>query len=173
MLDANGERAAVMETLATNSTTAVGTNPYGTSYAAAHSEIRRPVCITPCVADFDAGMHELSFESREDVARKSTAEVQIDERTKAIRQAMGRTEQASPVQTAAMVVGTVGTIFLLAGGMVLALSGTGGSPEVNQRLQSAGTKMAIGGGATLALSIPFLILTRPVRQPGSTTTVSE
>ncbi len=162
-----------MEILATKSTTAVATNFYDTAYAAAQTDIRRPVCMTPCMADFEAGMHELSFESRDDQERKSTAEVQIDEQTKAIRHAMGRTEATGFGQTAGTILAGVGIALLVTGGAMLGAAAAGDEYEVDHRLHKVGIMTTVAGGVTLAFSIPTLVLTRPIRQDGSTTTISQ
>ena len=170
VLDANGEPAAVTEITQTGSAQSVAYTPWGTSSGVSHAETVRPVCITPCVSDFEPGMHVLHFQSRRD-DRMSTTDVQIDENTKAIRHSLGRAEPESAGHVTSTVLVVVGAAVAFAGAVVWGAAAASG-PDLHD-VSSIGKKMTAFGGVTLAVSIPFMVLTRPTLQQGATTQVSQ
>jgi hypothetical protein len=163
ILDANGERAVVTEVRDWSS----GFASAGTTTAHGYSEEVRPVCITPCVVDFEPGLHVLRFRSERD-DRKGTLNLQVGERTKIVRHAMGRTEGTSVAHFGGGLLLTLGTIALTVGGIALAAGAASDSSLGDDTLETGAKISAAGAGAVL-VSIPLLLVTRPTRQPGATT----
>jgi hypothetical protein len=164
VLDANGERARVTETLEK-------TSIYGTSYstsAAAFSGTSfttKPLCLTPCVVDLTPGMHALNFQSSSDPQRVGSADVQVGERRKVVRHAMGRVDKgASWHHLLASSAALLGIGAIVGGALTLPFD----HKEFEDH-RRAGKVMLLAGGATLAVSIPFMIITRPTWQEGATT----
>lgn len=162
VIDANGERAVVKDVVETFSTTA---SVEGYS-ASGHGEKLRPVCLTPCVADLTPGTHVLRFAS-ETSDHPSEITVQSGDKGKVIRHAMGRTEEGSGGHVGAIVLATLGITAAVVGGSFLGASYISDSAEENFR--TPGTVTTAAGLGAVLVSIPLLLLTRPVRQPGATT----
>jgi hypothetical protein len=167
ILDANGEKATVTEVI--DATSTIGT-AYGNGTSATvhgYSETVKPVCIAPCVVDMKPGMHVLRFASPID-ERESAAGIQIGDRSKVVRHAMGHTDSWSLGHFAAEMLVIFGASSLVTGGIVYgAMAGT------DEKTQSVAQPYALGftaGGAiALLVGVPLMILTRPVHQPGATT----
>lgn len=170
-LDANGERATVTEVNAWSPGPA-RSPAVAPLQGGANSGLERPVCMTPCVSDFEVGLHVLRFSSMTD-DRSSVAQVQIDEQgEKAIRHAMGRTDQkVSPTRVTGWVLTSVGAAILTAAGLVL-LPHAGEKGNEAQSALEKGLVVTSVGVVTLGTGVTLMILGQPVHQEGSTTEIS-
>lgn len=164
VLDANGERATVTEVNAWSPGRVPSVAPPAGS---ALPGFERPVCITPCEADFEPGLHVLRFSSMSD-DRSSLAHVQIDEREKAIRHAMGRTEGTSGARTVGWVLTGVGAGIVTAAALMLVPVAGEHSNEARDTLET-GAMVAGIGGVFVGVGVPLIVFGQPVRQAGSTT----
>ena len=190
VLDAQGERARVVEIVGTSSATVIG--GYGYGYGAAATVVSidtRPVCVTPCVANLPYGSHELVFASQLDANRRSHATVDVGRSTSVFRHAMGgkTTHRGARVTgIVSLVLGGVGGLTglgLYAAGAARADTTTsiactrcdGTEPsrsapmDTGDGFRSAGV-VAFGiSGALLVAGTVLLILGRDEVQPGSST----
>lgn len=160
VIDANGEAATVREVLASGSSAATMRTNSLFATATTQTELTKPLCLTPCVADLEPGLHLLRFESQ-DGKQKSDVPIQLTEQPKVVRHAMGRTDDISGF----VVSGTgfvVGLATAGAGAILLA------SSDNYDDQQAAKTALLIGG-AIMLVTLPFMYVTKPVHQPGSTT----
>jgi hypothetical protein len=172
LLDANGERAEVTEVSAWQK--AHGTVSTGKSMGTIHgySESVRPICITPCLADFEPGMHVLRFSSQTD-QRGSTVAVQVDQRNKTVRHAMGRHDDGAPsMHFGGTVLLTLGGTSVLVGGLVLGAA-SGLESDQADDYASTGAVMLGVGAAAMFVAIPMMLASRPSYQPGSTTEIPQ
>ncbi|HEY6555889.1 MAG TPA: hypothetical protein VI072_01395 [Polyangiaceae bacterium] len=163
IIDANGERMEVRERLKETSvhgtvyTNGVAGSLYG--YAATH----KPVCITPCAVDMKPGSHVLEFQG-ETYERRSELQIQVGERPKVIRHAVGRIESEGDGSFWLGYLLTLGIGAVVTGSMIHVLN-TEDSADYTKA-----ANIALGAGAaTIAVSIPLRLLAQPVHQPSSTT----
>jgi len=164
VLDANGDKATVVEVV--DATESVGTASVGGSTATVHgyAETTKPICVAPCVADLKPGMHVLRFKADGD-DRMSEANVQVGDRPKVVRHAMGRTEGTSFGYVSANVLVYLAATAAFTGGLIFA----GGAATDSEKSMTTGMVIGGAGLAGLAIGIPLAILTRPAHQPGATT----
>ena len=110
IIDANGERATVTEVVDVTTATAHAEG----IVAHGRSETTKPICLTPCPADLKPGMHVLRFTSV-DSERMSEANLQLGDKPKVLRHAMGRTEDASALGVGAYTLVFLGAITAVTG----------------------------------------------------------
>ena len=167
ILDANGERATVTEV---NAWSPGRAPPAAQPAGSALPGLERPVCIAPCEVDFEPGLHVLRFSSMTD-DRSSIAHVQIDEREKTIRHAMGRSEDPSGARTAGYVLTGVGAGLVTAAALML-LPLVSEYRDEDEATLEAGLAVAGVGGVFIGVGVPLMVLGRPTRQEGSTSEFS-
>jgi hypothetical protein len=172
LLDANCERARVTEVSAWRTARGTVSTGRSTGIIDGYSESVRPVCIAPCFADFEPGMHVLRFSSQTD-GRGSTVAVQVDERSKVVRHAMGRHDDGEPsVHFGGTVLLTLGATSLLIGGLVLAAV-PGLESDQSDDYADTGAALLGVGAAAMFVAIPMILVSRPSYQPGSTTEIPQ
>ena len=172
LLDANGERAEVTEVSAWQTAHGTASTSNSTGFIHGYSESVRPVCITPCFADFEPGMHVLRFSSQT-AGRGSTVAVQVDERDKVVRHAMGRYDDGKPsVHFGGTVLLTLGATSVVVGGLVLAAV-PGLESDQSDEYASTGAALLGVGAAAMFVAIPMMLASRPSYQPGSTTEIPQ
>jgi hypothetical protein len=173
LLDADGEDAVVTDVVDASLAVAEAKGGGVSATAQGYAETVKPVCITPCFADLAPGLHVLRFSSQTD-DRESVAKIQVGERAKVVRHAMGRTEHPfSWVNFTGSVLVYVGAAVAVTGGMMLAVDAgnDSGDPSKGLGLGLGGPVLGAGAGALL-IGIPMMIFGRPVRQEGATTELS-
>ncbi len=171
VLEANGEKATVVEVI--DATSTVGTASAGgtTATVRGYSETVKPVCIAPCVADLKPGMHFLRFASPDDKDRVSEAGIQVGDRSKVVRHAIGRTDSFSAGHFLSRMVVILGATAVITGGTLYGMAAAMNDDTGRDVKPTGVTVMAAGAGALL-VGIPLMVLTRPVHQPGATTEMS-
>jgi hypothetical protein len=170
LLEANGERATVMEITESTDSTANVYHDRGTAFGYAHSESQTPVCITPCFSDMKPGLHMLRFASEDD-RNASTILVQVNDTPKVVRHALGHKEPTSLGRLLGVAM-TISGATLLGGGAVMygvAETTRDRDDEASQRLGKSGLTAGSVGLGFLLIGLPLMVLTRPTAQPGSTT----
>jgi hypothetical protein len=163
VLDANGEKARVVEVAGTT----VESRGYSFNLVA-----QRAVCAsTPCVVDVPRGPHRLVFVSPSDPNRGSSVEVDVGGRPKVVRHAMGERIEHNGLKAGSSVAYTLGMIGAIAGGSVLLVGALRNGSDAN-----AGSGLIGAGGAVLgvsagviALGITLGILGRTEVREGTTT----
>lgn len=166
VLDANGERAIVTEVKSWTSSR--GWVEGAATTLSTVTEEERPVCIAPCTVALPRGMHVLRFKAPSG-ARASEVALQVDERSKVVRHAMGGVEEGSGAATfSAIMLAILGGTAVMVGGLLFVPSDAEPSSTTETRHQT-GAALMIGGGAAVALSVPLFLLARGTRQPGATT----
>lgn len=174
ILDADGAKASVVDVVDISSSLAMGTTAGGRSVlVSGYSETVKPVCLAPCVADLTPGLHVLRFASTSD-DRSSVASVQIEDRPKVVRHAMGRASDDHPVINglAFTLLGLGAAAAVTGGGLYAASVATRDADPAfrdDTTLGDVGLGVGLGGLAAVAVAVPVMLLTQPTRQSGSTT----
>ncbi|MBS2014280.1 MAG: hypothetical protein JST00_15445 [Deltaproteobacteria bacterium] len=146
---ADGQRAAVSEVMPTE---------------VRGVETEKRLCVAPCVAELPQGVHVFRFADERDPSRQGTARVELGEKPKLVRHAMGETKTHVGTAVAGWILFTLGTGTIGAAGVVYKDED---HPTKNE-LTTAG--ILLGVGATLALvGLPMIFASRPRLQPGATT----
>jgi hypothetical protein len=167
ILDANGEKATVTEVVEATSTIGTANVEGSTATVHGYSETTKPICVAPCVADLKPGMHVLRFTSTVD-DRQSSADVQVGDRSKVVRHAMGRTEGFSLGNFGATMLVVLGASALGTGALIHGAEIGMGKREPDD-LKAPGAIIGSAGLGAVLIGIPLMILSRPVHQPGATT----
>jgi len=166
VLDANGEPAIVTEVKSWTSSRGWVTG--GSATLSTVTEEERPVCIAPCTVTLPRGMHVLRFKSPTGT-RESEVALQVDERPKVVRHAMGGVEEASGAATfSAIMLAVLGGSAVMVGGLLFAPQDSEGHSTEEDRHRT-GAALLIGGGTAVVLSIPLFLLARGTHQAGATT----
>ncbi len=163
VLDANGERASVVDVVSSTSATAYVNGHIGV--ASASTTV--PVCIAPCMADLTPGLHRLAFSSLDDPTRHDEVQVQVGESPKIVRHAMGMYESSFGPHFLAQNLAFLGATAAVGGGGLYIASAR--TEDASPGQKDAAKYLLIGGLVALAVSIPVMIVTRDVRQRGATT----
>lgn len=163
IIDANGERATVTEVVDVTTATAHAEG----IVAHGRSETTKPICLTPCTADLKPGMHVLRFTSV-DSERMSEANLQLGDKPKVLRHAMGRTEDASALGVGAYTLVFLGAITAVTGASLYGAARAG----VMSEYESEFAGLVAGGAGAMVIGIPLMFLAQPVRQPGASTELS-
>jgi hypothetical protein len=167
LLDANGERAKVSEVTAWSSSAAVTSTGSRWSTPLSFEDLQRPICLTPCLADFSPGLHRLIFVS-DDGKRSGAADVQVGEQSQVLRIALGRNEPPKTSQAGALILTVLGASTMFVGSL-LAASADSMSGSDQSELQERGfTLLGIGAG-TMLVGLPWLLLSRGVHQNSTVT----
>ena len=168
LLEANGERATVMEI--TDSTDSRATVHYdgSTGFGYVHSETQAPICITPCFADMKAGLHVLRFTSEDDL-KESTVSVQVNDTPKVVRHALGHEETTSLGYILAIAMTISGATLLGTGATLYGVGEATRDGDSSPALSNNGLAAGGVGLGFVLIGIPLMMLTRPTHQPGSTT----
>lgn len=167
IIDADGERATVVDVVERERAVAIA----GGVAASGTAEKTKPVCVTPCIVDLEPGMHVLRFASETDSDRVSEANVQVGDREKVVRHAIGRSESTSWAWTGSYLLTLLGTSAAILGGTLYGVGSTTSSISSDE-LRERGLWTLVGGGSAMVLGIPLMFLTRPVHQPGATTEIA-
>jgi hypothetical protein len=167
LLDANGEPAKVSEVTAWSSTMAVTPEGSPVGNALGYSDLQRPICLTPCLADFSPGLHRLIFVSDEG-KRSGAADVQVGNQAKVLRIALGRNEPTKSSQVGALALTVIGASTLLVGGMLAATADSFDASDQADAQQRGFTLLGLGA-ATMLVGIPWLLLSRGVHQNSAVT----
>jgi hypothetical protein len=80
---------------------------------------------------------------------------------------MGRTEEYPVAYTGGALLFTLSAITLAVGGIVLAAGAS--SDSSSDDILETGAKISAAGGVGVLVSIPLLLVSQPIRQPGATT----
>ncbi|MBX3213207.1 MAG: hypothetical protein KF850_14325 [Labilithrix sp.] len=161
VLDANGERAKVIEI--TGSAAAAAGNYRATIIGL------RPICTTPCVVDLPYGSHPLVLRSTTDETRVSELELDVGPKPKIVRHALGERKDGGAVRAVGSTVLVLGAITALTGGLLWGigeLASKSGSPS---SLVGTGQVLTGIGAAGIVVSIPLMVIGRPTERPGATT----
>lgn len=161
VLDANGERAKVVEI--TGSATATAGNYRATVIGL------RPICTTPCVVDLPYGSHPLVFRSTTDETRMSELELDVGPKPKIVRHALGERKDGGAVRTIGSTTLGLGLLSALAGGILWGIGELASDSGKPSSLTGTGQVLTGIGAAGVVLSIPLLIIGRPSERPGATT----
>lgn len=178
VLDADGQSAEVSRVI---STTEVGFGAYRQRQTLQPLERRETqlLCITPCVVDLPLGAHELVFRahgSPDTPPPQSTATIVVHgAEPMVVRHALGN---ENVVYRTGYALGFVslfaGVGFTLMGGIVLGMAALSKpTPSAPDRASTFYTIGAVVGGIGLTLDVTgilAIVLNRPHRQSGSTTT---
>ncbi len=158
LLDANGERAKVVEV--TGSATASNGR-----YSATIVGIR-PLCTTPCVVDLPYGTHPIVLQSTTDETHRSEADLEVTARAKVFRHALGERRDGGAAQAIGTTVLTLGLVAATTGAL---LWGLGSANSGGASLVEKGQLITGLGAGGIVLSIPFLVVGRSTERPGATT----
>jgi len=167
VLDANGERATVTEVLdwSDSQTIASGTSVWVRD----HGERSRPICITPCEFDFEPGLHVLRFSVGP--SRFDQVKVQVGGKGKLVRVALGHVNPSSDVDATGPILQYLGGLTATVGASLLAASLA--DPGAGQdKYQSTGIALTLGGGAGLLAGIALAYRKPGTFQPSTVTEVS-
>ncbi|MBX3189013.1 MAG: hypothetical protein KF819_18475 [Labilithrix sp.] len=149
ILDANGERAQVVEALRDGD-----------------DDVVRPVCLsTPCVVDLPYGPHPLVFRSVTDESRQSETEIEVGPRMKVLRHNLGERSDGGALNTLGVSLLVLGTLAATTGGILW----LAGASDRSASLEGPGRIVTGIGVGTMLLSLPLLIAGRPSERPGATT----
>jgi hypothetical protein len=127
------------------------------------SETTKPICIAPCFVDLKPGIHTLRFESPNDDARRSEADIQVGERSKVVRHAIGHTEKPGAVNDWSFVTATFGIMGVAGGGGLI------GASFHDENLRTPGIAVAAGSAVITAVAVWAMLASRAVVQKGTTT----
>jgi hypothetical protein len=163
VLDANGERASIVDVVSSTSASAYVNGHMG--FASASTTV--PVCIAPCMADLTPGLHRLAFSSLDDPTEHDEIQVQVGETSKIVRRAMGKYESNFWPHFLAGSVAYAGVTSALVGGIMYSLDAS--AADGDKKYAGTDKYLLIGGAVALVASIPVMILTRDVHQRGATT----
>jgi hypothetical protein len=167
-LEANGERATVMEiTDSTDSTATVHQNG-NTGFGYVHSESQTPICITPCFSDMKPGLHRLRFTSEDD-RKEDMVPVQVNDTPKVVRHALGQEETSSLGHILGLAMTISGATLLGTGATLYAAGEATRGGDSSPALRSNGLTAGGVGLGFMLIGIPLMVLTRPTRQAGATT----
>jgi|GEM_PF-1201993 len=163
LLEANGEAARVHEVV--EGTPAEGSEGYVGV---------RPLCTTPCVVELPYGPHPLFFQSTADPSRQSETTIDVGERTKVVRHALGDRSDGGALYTGGATLALLGAIAATTGAILWAAGSAGGadataSASGHPDLESTGYGVTVGGAAAILLGIPMMLVDRPRERPGATT----
>ncbi len=167
LLDANGERAEVSEVTAWSSTVAV--TPVGSHLGTAvgYADLQRPICLTPCLADFAPGLHRLIFVSDEGKHSGAT-DVQVGDQPRVLRIALGRNDPPKGSQVGALVLTVIGASAMFVGGLLAASADSVDVSDQADVQQRGLTLFGVGAGVML-VGIPWLLVSRGVHQDSAVT----
>jgi len=161
VIDANGERAKVVE-ITGSATAAAG------GYRATIIGLR-PLCTTPCVVDLPYGSHPLVLRSTTDETRMSELELDVGPRAKIVRHQLGERKSGGAANIVGSSVLALGAITALTGALLWGVGELASRPEQPSGLVGPGQIVTGIGAAGILLSIPLLIIGRPSERPGATT----
>jgi len=165
-LDANGTTARVDEVLDTTNAVGSGWGVHESVFVNTSSMSSKPICMTPCQADFKPGLHVLHFSDRSG-SNEYTAEVQVGSHPKAVRIAFGHRTAGKTSSGAGVALFAVGLCTSLVGSVLWASSNR--NKEYGAALETPGMGLTLGGAGLMALSVPFLVSTPDKIQPGAKT----
>ncbi|MBX3187649.1 MAG: hypothetical protein KF819_11565 [Labilithrix sp.] len=154
IVDANGERASVSEV---------------SFIGPPRAENVKRLCVAPCVVELAPGPHVLRFADERDATRASDTRIDVDEKPRLVRHAMGRTEKADGWNKAgwALFLGGAGVVGI--GGLLADQSASG--EKFDPDMLTAAIATAVVGGTLALVGIPMMIASRPQTQQGATTEV--
>ena len=161
LLDANGDRAKVVE-ITGSATAAAG------GYRATIVGLR-PICTTPCVVDLPYGSHPLVLRSTTDATRISEVDLDVGPRPKIVRHTLGEKRDGGAARTIGSSVLVLGAITALTGGLLWGLGELASKNGQTSSLSGTGQVLTGIGAAGIVLSIPLLVVGRPSERPGATT----
>lgn len=168
LLEANGERATVMEITSSTDAAATVYQNGNSGIALAHSETQAPICMTPCFSDMKPGLHVLRFASEDDL-RESTAFIQVNDTPKVVRHAMGHKETTSIGNIVGSAMTISGATLLGTGATLYAVGEAKDGDHASPVLSSNGLAASGVGLGFMVIGIPLMLLTQPTRRAGSTT----
>jgi len=168
LLEANGERATVMEITDSTDSTATVHHNGSTGFGYVHSETQAPICMTPCFSDMKPGLHLLRFASEDDL-KESTVSVQVTDTPKIVRHALGHKETSSLGQILGVAMTISGATLLGTGAMLYGVGEATSGGDSSRTLSNTGLTAGGVGLGFMLIGIPLMVLTRPTHQPGSTT----
>lgn len=163
VVDANGDKATVNEVTAWSHGTAWG----GGGFVSGHAETVKPLCIAPCVVDLEPRVHVLRFIDDRDHERSGEARIQLGEKPKLVRHAMGRTISHNGAEATSLLLIALGASAVATGGTML---GVGSLRDEKDDGMVLGSAITLGVGATmLLLGIPMAVASQTHVQEGTTT----
>lgn len=157
VLDANGDKAKVIEVTGTASASAGGYQAFVVGV--------RPLCTTPCVVDLPYGSHPLMLRSTTDETRQSELDLDVGPKPKIVRHTLGERKDGGALRTVGASLLMLGITAAVTGGILWAV----GSGAKSDGLESTGQLVTGLGAGGIGLSIPLLIVGRPTERPGATT----
>jgi hypothetical protein len=135
--------------------------------ALGYVDFQRPVCLTPCLADFSPGLHRLIFVS-DDGKHSGAADVQVDSHAKVLRIALGHNEPPKGSRVGALVLTVIGASAMFVGSLLAASADNVDVSDQSAVQQRGFTLFGVGAGAVL-VGIPWLLLSRGVHQDSAVT----
>jgi hypothetical protein len=155
-LDANGVAARVDEVVDSTNETASGWGRSEMVTVNGSSVKTKPICITPCQADFTPGLHVLQLSERGGTGQ-DTVEVQVGSHPKVVRIALGHGTFGKHSSATGVSLFAVGLTAALVGTVLWASASA--NREYGAGLEAPGIGLTVGGAAVTTLSVPFLVST--------------